>query len=194
MRPWFLRSCCPGNNVKREAIPASELIRRCGAAGRTATRHSANPALGAASICWSATAARPCCRRRAASTAPSICARRASANRRKDRRAHQVGDHWPDRWRDEQQSLPGNKAGGLTTILEVAGRGGQGRYPTSSMSTNTPSRSPARASSIWTRRLRPGVGHRPGGRRRLCFDRPRRHVRQTHAVTAHEYLPLSAHD
>ena len=48
---------------------------------------------------------------------------------------------------------PGNKAGGLTTILEKSlGAVAKGGTTNLSTSTNTPSRSPRRASSTWTRR------------------------------------------
>ena len=111
------RSCSRCNAAARTAIPASPPIRR------SAPR----------STCWSSTAAPACWPRRRKSTAPNICSRAARVNT-------EVGEKLVERirWWEEYTARnrgemnnnpsPGNKAGGLTTILEkslgAAAKGG----------------------------------------------------------------------
>ena len=130
------------------------------------------------------TAAPRSCPRRRRSTAPSTCSRAARSAARSARswssasaggrttRARNGGEM-------NNNPSPGNKAGGLTTILEkslgAVAKGGTTQPGRAS--TSTPSRSPRKRLRLHGHaRLRPGLGHRPGRRRRqrdLLHHRPR---------------------
>ena len=119
----------------RDAAGLGARRSRCNAAARTAirasppTRRSAPPPI---SSC--ATAAPRSCPRRRRSTAPSTCSP-AAPRRARSARSSSTRIHW---WEDytarnggemNNNPSPGNKAGGLTTILEkslgAAAKGGQ---------------------------------------------------------------------
>ena len=180
------RRCCRiATSVQRET--AAGLRAHAGAAmrrlGRLFRHHRQPGARRRRRPARRAMAAPPSCRRRPRSTAPSTCSPAARSRR-------EVGEklveriHW---WEDytarnggemNNNPSPGNKAGGLTTILEKSlGRGGQGRhhaadgvYEYAEPVTREGLRLHGHA------RLRPGLGHRPGGRRRqrdVLHHRPR---------------------
>jgi altronate hydrolase len=75
------------------------------------------------------------------------------------------GLHQPQRRRDEQQPFPGNKAGGLTTILEkslgAAAKGGTTNLVDVYQVRRADSRQGLRVHGLAG--LRPGLRHRPGG-------------------------------
>ena len=122
------------NQVRRETMPASELCLalQCGGSDGY-SGITANPALGAAVDISCATAARRCCRRRRRSTAPSTCSPGARAPARSARSwstssagGRPTAPRTTAPWTTIRR--PGNKAGGLTTILEkslgAAAKGG----------------------------------------------------------------------
>jgi hypothetical protein len=124
-------------------VPASHItgppVRRIRYSGITA-----NPALGAAVDLLVRHGGRRSCRRRRdlRCRAPAYSTRRVARDRRETDRADQVvgGLHRAREGRDEQQPSPGNKAGGLTTILEKSlGAVAKGGTTILWTSTSTPS-------------------------------------------------------
>ena len=153
-------SCSRFNAAARTVIPASPPIRR------SASRPT----------CWCVTAERPSSPRRRRSMEPNTCSHAAPRRR-------EVGEKLISRikwWEDytarnggemNNNPSPGNKAGGLTTILEKS----LARQPRADArhfapSTNMPSRS-ARLRLHGYARLRSRGGDR-SGRGRRQFDRP----------------------
>ena len=190
----------------RTPVAARHLWWACSAAARTAIRASAPTRRWAQWwTCWCSRAARPCSRdardlrrRTPADRAPPAPGGRAPA------RAHPlVGrPHTAQHGGDMNNNpSPGNKAGGITTILEkslgAVAKGGQ----TGLMEVLAYAQQPSQqASSSWTRRAMTCVSAtgQVRGRRQphLLHHRPRLHLRlQAHALTQdrHPHGHLPAH-
>ena len=172
------------NKVKRQPVPASHLMLglQCGGSDGY-SGISANPALGAAVdlLVQPRRHGDPVgdprdLRRRAPADAP----RRLERGRREADRAHQVvgGVHRAQRQRDEQQPLARQQGRRPHHHpREVARRGGQGRHHQPGRRLRVRQAGDGEGLRLHGHAgLRPGVGHRPGGRRRqhdLLHHRPR---------------------
>ena len=195
------------NKVKREPVPASELTvaLQCGGSdGYSGV--SANPALGAASDLIV---------RHGGTVILSETPETYGAEHLLTRRAvsREVGEKLVDlmRWWEEYTERegaemnanpsPGNKAGGLTTILEKS-LGAMAKAGTTNLVDVLQlrrARDQARLRVHGHARLRPGRRHRPGRRRRqprLLHHRPRQRVRlQARALdqARHQHADVQAH-
>ena len=139
----------------RERDHARPAVRRL---GRLFRHHRQSRAGRCRRLCWCATAAPPCSRRRRKSMAPSTCSTRRARNRAGGREAGRnhslvAGLLRQERWLDGQQSEPRQQGRRpYHHPREVAGRGGQGRHHHAQRS--LPLRRAGvrpRASSTWTR-------------------------------------------
>ena len=172
------------NAVKRETVPVSEIMLalQCGGSDGY-SGITANPALGkAADLLVEQGGTAVLCETPEIYGAEHLLTRRA-ATREIGEKLIGIIKWWEDytaRNRGEMNNnpSPGNKAGGLTTILEKSlGRGRQGRHD------DAPRRlslcradQDARLRLHGFARLRPGRRHRPGGlglQRHLLHHRPR---------------------
>jgi altronate dehydratase len=109
-------------NVRRCRSPNITVGMQCGGSDGY-SGITANPALGAASDFWSAMAAPPSCRKPRRSMAPSTCSPAARFRSRSARSSIERVRWWEDYTARnggemDNNPSPGNKRGGLTTILE----------------------------------------------------------------------------
>ena len=127
--------CEEVGHLEREPIPVSEIVvgLQCGGSDGM-SGITANPALGAAVDILAAPAASASCRRPPKSTAPSICSPIAPRRRRSPQKLDGQVKWWEEHVAKHGASIdnnpsPGNKRGGLTTILEkslgAVAKGGQ---------------------------------------------------------------------
>ncbi len=160
------------NAARRETLPASELVLALQCGGSTAIRITANPRLVPQPTSSSSMAApRSFPKRRKSMVRNTSDPPRDKPRGRRE--AHQTIKWWEDYNRRNGGEMnnnpsPGNKAGGLTTILrEVAGCGGEGwddRADRGLINMQSPLR--PRVSCSWIRRAMTGFGNRAGCRRR----------------------------